>query len=611
MNNRNSTMRRTFRFLAGLSLAAGFVLATVACGAGGDLSSRINNGGIVKGPEVTEVSRAVADRFQEHMVEHNPIMVFMGVGDLKLARIPDISEDATRQLADFARSVIAEIDALDPDTLSHGDEMLLDIVRFQCDELVVGERFYWNQFVAEPWFNTVPVIANFMTKYPLSDAEYVQTYLDVLGDLSKLVAQQREKTAGQAERGIVMPRGVVEYAVAACRAQTTPPDEHPLVLTAERLEAAGGDSAGAITKSRRPMELLNIELEAMAVFLDGDYKSEAPESLAYSQYPDGLEYYEAMLRSNTTLDLSSEQVFEVGQAQRDAIEGKMAEIREALGFDGSHQDFIAAAMSNPERIMKTPEEFGERLNACIDRIRPVMGEYFADQPEAECSAVRVAPELEPLYHNGVYNRPMPPNQPKGHYYFNGLNMEKKNPLKTPGLAYHELLPGHHYQIALTLENEELHPLAKGSRVTAFTEGWAEYASVLAGEMGMYDDPASEYGRLENDLYLTNFLILDPGINSMGWTSDQMANYLRPYLPDFTEERLRSQIMRVSVSVPGFAPAYKLGSMKMMELRKKAERELGKDFDIKDYHRVVLEWGAIPMNILEKHVDWYIERVKGS
>jgi len=602
-------MRRGFHVLTVLGLVAGLVLAIVACGTGGDPSPRAEKTGIAMDPKVTETSRAIADRYQQHMVEHNPIMVFMGIGDLKLARIPDISEEATRQLADYARSVIAEIDALDPDALTHGDEMLLDILRFQCDGLIVGEQFYWNQFVAEPWFNVVPVIAGFLTKFPLTDAEYVKTYLAVLDDMSTLVAQQREKTAGQAERGIVMPRGVVEYAVAAYRAQIRDPLGHPLVLTAERLVAVDGDHEEPIAESSRAVERLNGELEAMAAFLVGAYKASAPETLAYSQYPNGNEYYQAMLRQNTTLDLTPEQVFAVGQRERDAIERQMAEIRQALGFDGSHQEFTLAAMSDPERVMTTPEEFGERLNACIDRIRPVMSEYFSDAVRAETSAVRIAPGLEQLYHNGVYNPPMPPNQPKGHYFFNGLNMEKKNPLKTPGLAYHEMLPGHHFQIMLTLENEELHPLAKGSAVTAFTEGWAEYASALAGEMGMYDDPASEYGRLENDLYLTNFLILDPGINVEGWTPERMADYLRPYLPDFTEERLTSQIMRVSFSMPGFTTAYKLGSMKMMEFREKAERELGENFDIRDYHRAVLEWGSLPLTILEKHLDWYIEQAK--
>jgi uncharacterized protein (DUF885 family) len=384
-----------------------------------------------------------------------------------------------------------------------------------------------------------------------------------------------------------------------------------LVLSAERLEAVGGEHAESIADSRQSLERLNQELEAMAAFLDGEYKAGAPEGLAYSQYPNGREYYQAMLRQNTTLELTPEQVFAAGQTQRDAIEQRMAKIRQALGFDGGREEFTVAAMSDPEWVMTTPEEFGERLNASIDRIRPVMGEFFSQAPTADCSAVRISPELEPLYHNGVYNPPMPPNQPLGHYYYNGLNMNKKNPLKTAGLAYHELLPGHHFQISLILENEELHPLIKASAVTAFTEGWAEYASALAGEMGMYDDPSSEYGRLENDLYLTNFLILDPGINAMDWTRERMADYLRPYLPDFTEERLTSQVMRVSFSVPGFTAAYKLGSMKMMELRQRAEQELGEDFDIRRYHRVVLEWGSIPLYILEKHVDWYIERVKTS
>ncbi len=178
-------------------------------------------------------------------------------------------------------------------------------------------------------------------------------------------------------------------------------------------------------------------------------------------------------------------------------------------------------------------------------------------------------------------------------------------MKTASLAFHELLPGHHFQIALTLENESLHPLAKASLITAYNEGWAEYAAILAGEMGMYEDLYDEYGRLEMDLYLTNFFTVDAGLNTGKSSFAEMMDFMGPYLPDFTEERLKSQLLRVHFANPGFTIAYKMGSLKFMEIRDKAEKTLGEKFDIKEFHRVILEWGALPLGILEKHVNWWV------
>ncbi|MBW2369976.1 MAG: DUF885 domain-containing protein, partial [Deltaproteobacteria bacterium] len=556
--------------------------------------------------KITEVSRGIADKLHEYNLINNLALVFIGVGDIKQAKIPDISETKTREKAEYARTILQEVEQVAASPLSHDDEILLDIVRFNCKSMINEEKFYWNIFAAEPWFNMIPMIFSFLGKYPLTDTEYLDTYLRCLEGLAGLVVQHREKTQGQAERGIRIPKPILPYALQTYQEYRIEPDKHPLVLTKKKLSGPNVDTGEIISRSRAAIEALNSALGEMVAFLEGPYGDAVPEAVGYAQYPDGPAYYRAMVKQHTSLDITPEEIFELGETDRASIEARMAEIRRELGSDLSREAFTDKVMADPERIMEIPEEFGERLNACIDRIRPVMKEYFAEQPEADCCAERIAPDLEPLMHNGLYTPPTP-GKPKGHYYYNGLNMERKNPMKTASLAYHELLPGHHFQIALTQEREELPPLAKTSMVTAYIEGWAEYAAILAGEMGMYEDLYDEYGRLEMDLYLANFLTVDTGLNAKGWSLDEMVDFMRPYLPDFTEERLLSQLLRIHFSMPGFTIAYKLGSLKFREFREKARTALGDRFDIKEFHRIVLEWGALPMTILNKHVDGWLAR----
>ncbi|MBW2367286.1 MAG: DUF885 domain-containing protein [Deltaproteobacteria bacterium] len=531
-------------------------------------------------------------------------------GDHVAVNFPDLSENAARENAQSAGAIRDRAEAMDQSNLTHDDEILLDIVKFRCDAIISDYKFYWSKFVTEPWMNVFPLSFNYLKNYPPADPIHLTSYMKLLESLSQMVAQQKEKTECQAEIGAFLPRRVIENAVAMYQGFIISLKDHPLVLTKEKL--AGIDAADvdtAITGSRQMVRALNDLLREMVTFLDGAYKENAPKTVSIRQYPGGEAFYKENVKYHTTLDMTPEEIFTLAETHRNINLERMEAIRKSLGFDGTMSEFTDMVLKDPTRAMKTPEVFGERLNAYLHKILPLLKDYFIDIPKAECLATRMAPEMEPQLEYGFYSPPMPPVKPMGNYFYNGANIENRDPCDIPPLAYHEMTPGHHFQIALTMENEDLHPLARASLVTAYTEGWAEYAAILAGEMGMYEDLYAEYGRLQMDLILINFLTIDTGIHAKGWSLEEAMDFLGKYKPDLDEKSRFNLIGLSSLANPGFVLAYKIGSLKMMEIREKAKAALGDKFDIRKYHRTILEWGSLPLLILEKHVDRIVEKVK--
>jgi uncharacterized protein (DUF885 family) len=209
---------------------------------------------------------------------------------------------------------------------------------------------------------------------------------------------------------------------------------------------------------------------------------------------------------------------------------------------------------------------------------------------------------------GYYQWPTPA-EPTGRYFYNGSSLDERPLVQAAALIYHELIPGHHFQVSLQTENEDLPSFRRNSFPTAFSEGWAEYASGLAGEMGMYGEPYDRYGRLASEIFLASRLVVDTGMNALGWPREEALDYLRERLLE-SETQLATETLRYSVDIPGQALAYKVGAMAILDLRRHAREELGEGFDVRRFHQAVLDHGAMPLDVLAEHVEWWIRSEKG-
>ncbi len=208
---------------------------------------------------------------------------------------------------------------------------------------------------------------------------------------------------------------------------------------------------------------------------------------------------------------------------------------------------------------------------------------------------------------GYYQSPTASDR-RGYYYYNGSSLADRSLLNAAALIYHELVPGHHFQRALQHENADLPSFRREAGWTAYTEGWGEYASSLAGEMGMYEDPYDRAGRLMMDVFLSSRLVVDTGMNALGWTRARAIEYMKANTLE-SDTQIATETLRYSCDIPGQALAYKMGSARIRELRARAERDLGAAFDVRRFHDAVLGSGPMPLAVLERHVDWFIETEK--
>ncbi len=236
-----------------------------------------------------------------------------------------------------------------------------------------------------------------------------------------------------------------------------------------------------------------------------------------------------------------------------------------------------------------------------------MDRFFGRKPVAPYGVRRLEPQLEPGQTFGYYQVPTA-TDPAGYYRYNGSSLSDRSLLNAGALIYHELVPGHHFQINLTYENKGIPQFRRESFDTAFTEGWGDYASHLAGEMGMYADPYDRYGRLSMEMFISVRLVVDTGMNALGWSRDRAIAYMKENLME-TDTQIASETLRYSCDIPGQALAYRMGSNRILELREQARTALGPKFDIRAFHDWILGSGSLPMTTLARHVQVFIDREK--
>jgi uncharacterized protein (DUF885 family) len=308
---------------------------------------------------------------------------------------------------------------------------------------------------------------------------------------------------------------------------------------------------------------------------------------------------------HTTMDLTPEQVHERGLVRIAEIEDAMRGIRTELGFQGDGSEFIAHLNENPQWRANSVEGVTAVFQRYIDRLKPCFDNFFATAPQASYGIAPLPEALQNSMTFGYYDQPRP-DRNHGVYLFNAGNLTQRALFNIGSLTYHELVPGHHLQIATLQENTRLHPFRVHTFVAAYNEGWAEYAATLAGEVGMYEQPEERYGRLVWESLFTSRLVVDTGMNALGWSLERAQDYLRAQ-SGLGEKEILTELVRYSCDIPGQALSYKLGDTEILKMREKMRQALGEHFELKDFHSAILEVGALPLPDLSWHIDCEIRR----
>ncbi len=338
------------------------------------------------------------------------------------------------------------------------------------------------------------------------------------------------------------------------------------------------------------------EIEAKAGTVDGAWN-----------LPDGEAFFNAALARTTTTNLSANEIHEIGLSEVKRIHGEMKDIMQKVGFEDDLQAFFEF-MRTDKQFYKPEtdagrEEYLQENRDVINNMKSRLDELFLTKPKADLTVKRVEPFREKSAGKAFYNRPAPDGSRPGIYYANLYKMSEMPTYQMEALAYHEGIPGHHMQLAISQELEGLPKFRKFGGYTAHTEGWGLYSEYLPKEIGLYQDPYSDFGRLAMELWRACRLVVDTGIHAKKWTREQGIAFYGENTPNPKGDTIK--MVERHIVMPSQATAYKIGMLKILELRQKAKDALGDSFDIREYHDVVITNGALPLNVLEEMVDEYI------
>jgi uncharacterized protein (DUF885 family) len=322
--------------------------------------------------------------------------------------------------------------------------------------------------------------------------------------------------------------------------------------------------------------------------------------------PDGKKRYAFLVQNQTTTNLTPEQIHEIGLREVSRIEGEMLEIAKKLGFSDL-KTFNASLETSPALKAKSSQQILDAYDKYIGQMYAKLPELFGRLPKAKL-VVEATPAFREANASGAeYNTGSPDGSRPGRVYVNTYQAETRKTISFESTAYHEGVPGHHMQLSIQQELQELPKFRQQGGETAFVEGWALYSERLGKEVGFYQDPYNDYGRLNDEMLRAIRLVVDTGLHAKKWTRDEVVQYFRDHSA-IDEVEIQSETDRYIVW-PGQALAYKIGQLKILELRERAQRELGPKFDIRSFHDEILGAGALPMQTLEERIDRFIARKK--
>lgn len=529
-------------------------------------------------------------------------------------RLPDMSAEALAKRAAEQQAWLAQLEQVDVTALSRQNQINHRMITYRLKNEIDSYTYneHYMPLNAEGGFHSN---LGFMVRNASfrSFADY-QNYIARLQDIPRYMEQQTGwLKVGMAE-GYTQPKAAMqgfEESIAAFIAQNpheslfyqpftgTPPN----FVTAEQWRELQQQAAKIIDEAVVPA------YQAYFDFMVMEYLPNCRDSVGASELPNGLEYYQNRIRHFTTLDLTPAQIHQRGLAEVQRIRNEMAVVIEKTGFKGSFEEFTDFLRTDPQFYPKTDAELLKEASYIAKKADGELPKFFKLLPRQPYGIAPVPAEIAPKYTTGRYagtNR----SDRASFYWVNTYALERRPLYQLEALTLHEAVPGHHLQGALAREMENLPDYRRYTYISAFGEGWGLYAEWLGQEMGFYQDPYSDFGRLSYEMWRAARLVVDTGMHAMGWTREQAMEFMATNTA-LSLHNVRTEIDRY-ITWPGQALSYKLGEMLIRQLRQEAQEALGGNFDLREFHYVVLKNGSIPLDVLEQEVrDWIDAQVQAQ
>ncbi|WP_334079091.1 DUF885 domain-containing protein [Microbulbifer sp. M83] len=530
------------------------------------------------------------------------------------AELDEISSAKTEAMfADFRqfRKTLDRYEGLDEQ-----QQLTREIAIYLADMVTEAEKFRYHTYPVNQLFGVQNGYPSFMeAQHQVHELEDAENYLSRLEAVETKFAQLLDDLRIREDRGIIPPRFVIERVLDEMRGFVKTPVEENILYTSlakkmdESTAIAPAEAGAMLEKAEARIESHVYPAYQGLISYFANLSDRAGTDHGYWHLPQGEEAYRLALKMFTTTDYSADEIHRLGLAEVERIQGQILEILAQQGMDTS--DGFTAAI---DELNDRPEFYYEDSDAgrqqiladyqeILDEISAGLDDAFRVRPQAGLEVVRIPEFKEKTAPGAYYQQPALDGSRPGRFFANLYDIEATPKFGMRTLAYHEGIPGHHFQIAIAQELEGMPLLRRMAPFTAYTEGWALYAERVAWELGFQDNPYDNVGRLVAELFRAVRLVVDTGIHQKRWTREQAIEYMLANT-GMAESDVTAEIERYIV-MPGQATAYKIGMIKILELREQAEQQLGDRFDLRDFHDVVLKNGAVPLDILEKIVNRYI------
>ena len=572
--------------------------------------------------QIEESSKKLNDwfevEFQKEVADSPMTQTYLGVKTEDYGKWDDISPKKKARDLERAKIALQYLnDSVDAKALNKATELSYRILKSDLENEIADFKYQFHNYPVNQMFGRHSRTPAFLINmHSVENKKEAEDYISRLNGIKPMFDQLVKNLQIREEKGIVPPKFVFPKAIDDSKniLKGLPFEKKEkkstlladfdkkvskLEISDKEKETLINDAKSALLSSVKPA------YENLIAFLTEQEKRAATDDGVW-KFPNGKDFFNNALKRTTTTDLTSDQIYELGLKEVARIHEEMRGIMKKVKFEGTLQDFFKFMKEDPQFYYpNTDEGKAEYLAgavALIDTMRTKLDALFITKPKAKIVVKAVEPFREKSAGKAFYQRGTPDGKRPGKYYANLYDMKTMPKYQMEALAYHEGIPGHHMQISIAQELKDIPKFRKFGGYTAYVEGWGLYNEFVPKEIGMYQDPYSDFGRLAMELWRACRLVVDTGIHEKKWTREDGIKYYVENTPDPEEDAIR--MVERHIVMPSQATAYKIGMLKILELREGAKEKLGDKFDIREFHDVVLTNGAIPLDVLEELVnDW--------
>jgi uncharacterized protein (DUF885 family) len=566
--------------------------------------------------ESEKANKMFDDIFMEGVMRSPIYQTYMAIKK-DYGKWDDISEARELEDLEFAKANLEKLQTLDVEELDSQTALSYKLFEQQLEDDIADYKWRNHNYPVNQMFGLHSMVPSLLiNQHSISSESDALAYISRLNGVQALLAELENGLNKRAELGILAPKFVYPYVISDSEnllngAPFTNGDDSTLLadfkgkvnkleLDSDKKALLLANAKKALIKSVKPgyeSLIANLkELEAKADDRDGAWK-----------FPEGEAFYNNALKNTTTTNMTADEIHNVGLSEVARIHDEMRAIMKKVKFDGDLQAFFEFMRTDKQFYYPDTEEGKARYLseavALIENMKSRLDELFLVKPKADLTVKAVEAFREKSAGKAFYQQPAPDGSRPGTYYANLYRMSDMPTYQMEALAYHEGIPGHHMQIAIAQELEGIPTFRKYGRYTAYVEGWGLYSEMIPKEIGLYEDPYSDFGRLAMELWRACRLVVDTGIHAKKWTRQQGIDYYVNNTPNPETDAIK--MVERHVVMPSQATAYKVGMLKIVELREAAKAKLGDKFSLPEFHDVVLKDGAVPLSVLEDLVNEWV------